>query len=152
MYHFKVYITNLGLDQGKEFSPVRFQLHHCEHHIYILLYTISALLIQILCCSMQTILLQPHHRSLVFTATSSCCLNSLQTHQCHSPSRRSCPAVMTPQELLAVSSIIYQHNHDQHNCQELVVESAIERLHQGIKGPFSSILSSQVFVVIGFVF
>lgn len=99
---------------------------------------------------MQTILLQRHHRSLVFTATSSCCLSSLQMHQCHSPSGRSHPAVMTP----LTSTLSAQHcwplqyhlsytNTDQHNCQQLVVESAIERLHQGIKSGGPNI-SSQI--------
>lgn len=117
---------------------------------------ISAALILILCFSMQTILLQAHHRSLVFTATSSCCLSSNQRNQCHSPSRRRSPAVMTPLTSTLSSQhcwplqyhLSYTHT-DQHNCQQLVVESAEERLHQGIKTQGPNISSHYSFCVLG---
>lgn len=116
---------------------------------------ILALLTLILCLSLQTIILQLHHRSPVFTATSSCCLSSCQTHQCHSPSGRSQPVVMTP----LTSTLSSQHcwplrhhlsytNTDQHNCQQFVVESAIDRLHQRFETQGPNI-SSQINHIIG---
>lgn len=102
--------------QQKELGCQRFSTH-LQSIVIKCQSPLSALLILILWFFVQIISRQPRHRTLVFTATSSCCSSSLQTRLCHSRSRRRHPGVITPLtsffSLLhcfptAVSSIIYQ--------------------------------------------
>lgn len=101
---------------------------------YYVISPISVLLILIL-CFFRHIILQPLLRNLVFIATGSCCSSSFQTLRCRSLSRRSPPlsSTLSPRPCWPLQDHRPRTNTDPLHWQQLVVESTIERLHQGIK-------------------